>query len=140
MRIFVFVIIAFIFNACVHDYQYKRIEPYYILNDNSSKVWLIDQMYKNNKNHAPLSLKYKTLIVFHDSRNCFLYQVQDLGENPGKKATYSLDITKKELEFTFKDGTWRFKIDVLNEKQLLLSPLKDSKNQFKLNLICFPEF
>ncbi|MCE3295741.1 MAG: hypothetical protein K0R65_1455 [Crocinitomicaceae bacterium] len=126
--------------ACVHDSQYKTIEPYYVLHDNSSKVWLIDHVYSGGKDHSPLSLNYKKLFVFHNSGYCYVHEIKNLGEKRGKRGMFYLDIDKHRLEILFKNETWAFTINSFSENKIVLSPADDSPFRYKLELIAFPEY
>lgn len=126
--------------ACVHDSQYKTVEPYYILHDNSSKVWLIDHVYSGGKDHSPLSLNYKKLLVFHTSGYCYVHEVKSLGSKSGKRGMFYLDIAERRLDIQFKNETWVFRIDSLSEQKIVLSPAEGSAFQYKLELVTFPEY
>lgn len=133
-------IILVLFTSCVSDSLYKSVEPYYIFHGNSSKVWIENHIYENGKDHAPLSLNYKKVLVFHNTRNCYEYNVNSLGVKKGKKAYYSLNIDEKKLEIHFEKESWIFKISYLSEAKIILTPFKDTGNKAKIELITFPEY
>ncbi len=126
--------------ACVHDSQYKTVEPNYILHDNSSKVWVIDHVYANGKDHSPLSLHYKKMIVFHPTGYCYVHEIKHLGEQAGKRGMYSLDMSKRNLDILFKNETWEFHIESFGEQKIVLSPRESSPFRYRLELITFPEY
>ncbi|MGV3630995.1 MAG: hypothetical protein ACO1O6_07305 [Bacteroidota bacterium] len=126
--------------ACVHDSQYKTVEPYYVLHGNSSKVWVIDHVYSEGKDHSPLSLNYKKMIVFHSNGYCYVHEIKSLGGKPGKRAMFYLSMDKRRLDIQFKNETWIFHIDSFSEQKIVLSPAEDSRFRYKLELITFPEY
>lgn len=131
----------FSLGACVHDSQYKSVEPYYVLHDNSSKVWVIDHIYQSNGNdRAPLSLQYKKLLIFHHTGYCYVHEIKTLGQKRGKRGLFDLNIDQKKLEIQFKNETWSFHIDYIGEKKIGLSPKEGSRFKYKLELVSFPEY
>ncbi|MES2587688.1 MAG: hypothetical protein V4622_01835 [Bacteroidota bacterium] len=140
--LFIILLVFSSLNSCVSDRHFKKVEPYYLFHDNSSKVWLINHVYKNGKDEVPLSMKFKKIFVFHKTRNCYMYQTSDLNENQGKKGNFSLDIANKKLEINFKNVDWNFEIESLSEEKILLKSIKGEKDSsfYKMELISFPEF
>lgn len=126
--------------SCVNDYQYKRIEPYYLFHANSSKVWVINHAYKKGKDVEPFSLNYKRVLSFHKSGNVYLHDLQDCLEDRGKKGVFYVDIEKRELEIVFKDQTWLFYMEQVSDNMLRLKAKESSANKMNLELIPFPEY
>lgn len=126
--------------SCVHDTQLKPLDPYYVFHDNSSKVWLIDHLYQNHTDHAPLSTVYKEVIIFHKSKVCYVHKLRQIGEIPGKKADFTLDIEKKELRMIFNKEKWIFELKQVSHEKIILKPKAGSKFNYTLELIPLPEF
>ena len=127
-------------SSCVHDYNYKSVEPYYLFHDNSSKVWVINHVFENGKELSPLSLNYKKIMVFHSSGYCYEYAIEGLGTKKGRKGTFSLKIDEKDLEIAFKKETIHFKIEYLSEKKITLKTKNKNKQEVEIELITFPEY
>lgn len=137
--IFRFLILFIVLTSCVADYQYKNIEPYYVLHDNSSKVWIINHLYKNGMDEVPLSFQYKKMIVFHSSRNCYIYQIDQLGEKAGNKGEFSIQSEKKEMEIQFKNEKWKFTILNFDENLVKMKSIDTKDGNYTMELIPFPE-
>jgi hypothetical protein len=130
--------IVFLLFSCVPDFQHKELIPYYILHDNSSKVWIINHLYKNGSDQVPLSVSYKKMIVFHASRNCYVYKLSNIKENQGRKASFFIENENKELRLEFNNETWSFYIQEFSEEKIKLKS-KDENNSYTLELVSFPE-
>jgi hypothetical protein len=137
--IFRVLIFLFFFTSCVPDFQLKDIEPYYIFHDNSSKVWLINHLYKNKVDEVPISVEFKKIIVFHSDRDCYIYNVNKIIEGSGRKASFFLDIKNKKLSIEFNNENWDFLIESYNEEKIVLISLPEEKVQYKMELIAFPK-
>ncbi|MFN5417349.1 MAG: hypothetical protein ACK5B9_09855 [Flavobacteriia bacterium] len=127
-------------SACVHDYNYKSVEPYYLFHDNSSKVWVINHVFENGKDLSPLSLNYKKILVFHSSGYCYEYSIEGLGTKKGRKGSFNLKIDEKDLEIAYKKETIHFKIEYLTEKKIILKTKNKDKQEVKIELVTFPEY
>lgn len=133
-------LVLILLHACVHDSQLKPINPYHVFHDNNSKVWLVNHAYKNKVDHAPLSTVYKQIIVFHASKTCYFYKLNEIGEKTGKKADFTLDIKTKRLIMEFKNQTWRFHVRQYSPDKIILVPKDTSVFAYTLELIPLPEF
>ncbi len=131
-------LIVFLLFSCVPDFQHKELVPYYILHDNSSKVWIINHLYKDGVDQIPLSVSYKNMIVFHDTGNCYIYKLKNINENQGRKASFFIENDNKELRLEFNNETWSFYIQEFNEEKIKLKS-KDESNSYTMELISFPE-
>jgi hypothetical protein len=136
-RILIFFIIFF--TSCVPDFQLKDIEPYYIFHDNSSKVWLINHLYKNKVDEVPLSVEFKKIIVFHSDRDCYVYNVNNIIEGAGRKASFFLDIKNKKLSIEFNNENWNFTIEKYDEEKIVLNSIDSKSGDYKMELIAFPK-
>lgn len=127
-------------SSCVHKYQYKQVEPYYIFHANSSKVWVLNHIYEGNIDRAPLSLKYKKMFVFHKSGAFYEYDIQHLGEKRNHSGLFYLNIEAKKVEFHLKREICTFQIEEINEEKIILKPIKGKAYPFRIELIPFPEY
>ena len=140
MRFFACIVITLFVSSCVHEYQYKRVEPYYVFHANSSKVWVINHIYKNNIDLSPLSLKYKKVFIFHKSGAFYEYDIKQLGEKRNYSGLFYLNIEDKKIEFHLKKEICSFKIEEITEEKIVLSPIKGKTYPYRMELIPFPEY
>ena len=127
-------------SSCVHDYELKPIDPSCIFHANNSKVWLINHLFKEGKDFAPLSMKYKEMLVFHKSGYCYFYQVLNFQNGHHKKADYKIDKSSKQIQFLFKEIKWKFRIKSYSIDKIILVPISASDFNYQIELIPFPEY
>ena len=109
-------------------------------NDNSSKIWVIDQKWNGSANVAPSELNQKFALVFYVSGNIILQQISELGTSNCLRGTYSMDSEKKIIELDFGQEHWFFKVKVYSINSMIWMPLKSSQLKYKLKIIPFPAY
>lgn len=127
-------------SACVHDYELKPIDPAFVFHCNASKVWVINHLYKDHKDFAPLSLKYKEMIIFHKNGNCFFYQVNQFQNGHSRKADFEINQANDQITFSFNKDKWVYKVKSYSVDKIILAPIKAAKFNYTIELIPFPEF
>lgn len=127
-------------SACVHDYQLKPIDPASIFHGNTSKVWVINHLYQDKKDYAPLSLKYKEMLIFHETATCYFYQVNQFQNGHSKKADFKINRLTNEITFFFLKEKWTFKIKSYSLNKIILEPVRAKKFNYTVELIPFPAF
>lgn len=138
---FLHIIFGILFlSACVHDYELKPIDPSFVFHCNSSKVWIINHLYKDKKDFAPLSLKYKEMIIFHKTGNCFFYQVNQFQNGHSRKADFEMNQSNDHITFSFKKDKCVYKVKSYSVDKIILVPIKAHKFNYIIELIPFPEF
>jgi hypothetical protein len=125
--------------ACGTGVELEEIPFDPVFHDNSSKVWLIDQVITNGKNYAPIENENKDIIVFYESGNCMFQPLKSLGDIQGKKGRFSIFTSDSTMGIFFKNERWDFKVKTLKHNYIELTPLKGSDFQYSLVLISFPE-
>lgn len=139
MKYIHFFVLLFLLLACQSRTELKKIDPYILLHDNSSKVWFVDEMIRDNKDYTPFLFRNRLLIVFHENRNAYFYRIKDLSSKGGLKSMYWMDMEKKELGFQIGTKELLFTIGQVNRKNILLLPKRNSY-PYILKLIPFPEY
>lgn len=110
-----------------------------LLSDLNSKVWIVDQVIKNDTNYAPPINLDKDIFVFYHSGKCLYQPMRTLGETAGRKGEFSLHSDDMNLDIYFSDEKWSFILDVITEDTLLLRPKKPTDLDYTLVLTPFPE-
>lgn len=123
--------------SCVTDGNLKKIDPYYVFHDNNSKVWMINHCYKDGKDHAPVSNKYKEIITFHKSSNCYVQPMNTFGDEAGRKGSFTVNGKKKTFAIEYQDETLNFRITALSHDRIVLAP--EGKFLYTLELVPVPE-
>ncbi|TNE52756.1 MAG: hypothetical protein EP338_14045 [Bacteroidetes bacterium] len=132
--------LLFWMTSCIRDSELKPVNPYDIVHDNTSKVWLLDHVYRKGVDQVPLSMGYKQIMIFHESRACYLHRIGEMGEKAGRKAHFKIDAEKERMYFEFKDESWEFQIEELDYERIRLKSVNDSVFPYAIELIPFPEY
>jgi len=132
-------LLTVILSGCGIDQSMKAVDPYIFVHDNSSKIWLVDQLLINKNDYTPMQFRYKELIAFHENRNAYFYRMNEFGDHPGVKATFWMDKSKREFGFDFDKKSWIFHIVSMTRTKIVLRPKNHSFN-YTMVLIPFPEF
>lgn len=118
--------------------QMKKLDDSIFIHDNSSKVWLIEKLLNDGKDYTPVPFEYHEIIVFHQSKNAYIYRINEFDKR-GKKMTFNLDREKNELVFHSAKGNYLFEIILLQRKKIILKP-KYKTYPFTMVLVPFPEY
>ena len=139
IRILFFVLLLPVLNQCTRNSNLEPIDEYVLLNDRSSKVWLINRLLDGEKDYTPLQFEYREVIVFHETRNAFFYTLNKMGQSPGKKMIYWMDTAEKTFGFRNEKHEYLFSIQYISRKKIILVP-KLKTYKYTIELIPFPEF
>lgn len=138
MRILFLAILPLIFSTCTSSVSLKTVRFDRLFNDNSSKVWLIENYVLNDMNISPFELAEKELIIFHKNNHVDIVAVNSIGKKQTKKGKYYLDSENRLLQISFKDLEWNLSIRYITEDSMLLRTT-DSNPELELKIIPFPE-
>ncbi len=124
--------------SCRGEQSMKMIDHYIFLHDNSSKVWMIDKLLIGKNDHTPMRFEFRQVIAFHESRNAYIYRINEM-HKPGHKAAYWMDRSKNEFGFQFTNNKeWLFEIVSISRTKIVLKPKRGSF-KYTMVLIPFPE-
>lgn len=128
-----------LFLGCTSQISTRNIPLSSLLDDNSSKVWLVNKAFKNGKNISPNNLAFREVIIFYTSSQFCLQPLNSLGNKEGDKGIYEVDAKERRLTLNFKDEVWYFEIVSATINKLSLKPTNKSACQYDLELIPLPE-
>jgi hypothetical protein len=117
----------------------KNIDYNNLLNDNNSKVWIINRQIVSGVNIADALHRNKDLIIFHDSGVVDVIPMKALGTKTGRKGNYYLNSEEKTLEFVFTDESWIMDLDYISEGSILMIQAKESDVEFDIQIMPLPE-
>jgi len=120
--------------SCVPDSQFTAVDPYYVFHDDNSKMWQVNHLYKDGKDYAPVSRKYKEIITFYKSGNCYIQRMYTFGDERGKKASFTVNGENKSVSFFFSPENWEFKWSLLSEDKIILEP-QENTTPYRMELI-----
>jgi hypothetical protein len=128
-----------LFLGCTSQISTRNIPLSSLLDDNSSKVWLVNKAFKNGKNISPKNLFFREVVIFYTSSKFCLQPLNSLGNKEGDKGIYELDAKERRLTLNFKYEVWYFEIASATTDKIALKPTNQSACQFELELIPLPE-
>lgn len=83
MRWIVLLALSCTFVGCTWNTEIEPINHTILLHDNSSKVWLVDQMLIGDRDYTPLQMEYKEVVVFHENSAAYFYRLKEFGQKKG---------------------------------------------------------
>lgn len=131
--------LSLILGACTSGVSLQSVNYNNLLNDENSKVWMINQMVVNHVNIANGHDWNKDLMIFHETGRVELIPMKALGKSNPKKGHYYLDSDNKKLEITFPDEEWKMSLTYITEDSIYMKSTKESDVQYGIQLIPFPE-
>ena len=111
-----------------------------LLNDGSSKVWLINKVIFSGINTVESSLYQKQIMVFHSSQNIDIIQLNSIGKKNAKKGDFNIDPDSNEIQLNFEDEKIKYEITYLTKDSVYLTPKGKLKTKPSIQLIPLPEF
>lgn len=134
------IVLLFSMVNCTLNTKLSPVNLTSFLNDNSSKIWVIDQKWNGSANVAPSELNQKFALVFYASGNLILQQISELGTSNCLRGTYSMDSEKKIIQLDFGQEHWNFKVKINSINSMIWLPLKTSQLIYTLKIIPFPAY
>lgn len=139
-KIHTIILSILLFSACTSGISMQAVNLDSFFNDNSSKVWLVDNLSIDGNEVSPIRDGYKDVFVFYKSGRIAVQPLNTLGNKPLLSGYYFIDSDVKTMKLVFKKTTWQFKIDEMSIKKVILSPQKSSDFDYGIVLIPLPEF
>lgn len=137
---FIVIIVTLFFSGCSSVVSMKAVNLDSFFNDNSSKVWLVDNLSLAGNEISPIRDGFKDVVIFYKSGRIAVQPLNSLGTKPVLSGYFFIDSDLKTMKLEFKKTTWKFNIDELSIKKVVLSPQKSSDFQYGIVLIPLPEF
>ena len=109
-----------------------------LLNDNTSKVWVVDKKVVDGVEITAGSLVEKNLMIFHINGTVNIVPMQALGEKEPFRGSYVLDSQNKELLIEFPNEKWNLSVDYFTEDSVGFTPIKESKPGFSFKIKPIP--
>ncbi len=134
-------IITFFFTACSVGVTTTPIDKHFILDDNSSKIWLVNKLVKNHVDYSNSELGKKDIVIFFATGRCMIQKMNTVGDTIGDKFNYYLRMSTqpKTLELTKEKKKWLFTVRSITDDKIVLLPQKGVKFPYEMELIPLPE-
>ncbi len=140
MKVFRFIIISILLSSCSAEYELNEIDYSVLFHDNNSKVWLIDEINRGDKNYAPLVRKQRDIIIFYKPNRVVLTNLNEIAYSKGNKANFTINSNEKIIEVNFEKTKWKYHFESIEDQKIILKPFAKNLDQFELVLIPLPEF
>ena len=126
----------FIISSCTLDVELKPLNSTAIFND--SKMWLVNHLWRKQRDYANPDRNKKDIITFFESGRCSVQKLNTFGIEKGDIVDYKV-IDKKILILTGKGKVWKFKITKLSEDNIELTPMKGTHFKYVMDLVPITE-
>lgn len=133
-------LVSLILSGCTSSISMKAVSLDSFFNDNSSKVWLVDNISIAGNEVSPINDGFKDVFIFYKSGRIAVQPLNTLGNKPVLSGYFFIDSDLKTMKLEFKKTSWKFKIEELSLKKVVLSPEKSSDFEYGIVLIPLPEF
>ncbi len=127
-------------SGCTSGISMKAVNLDSFFNDNSSKVWLVDNLSIDGNQHSPIRDGFKDVFIFYKSGKIAIQPLNTLGNKPILSGYFFIDSDAKTMKLEFKNTNWKFNIDEISLKKVILSPIESSDFKYGIVLIPLPEF
>jgi hypothetical protein len=137
---FINFLLVSLLSACTGSVRTDTVDFTQGFTDGNSKVWMVK---KTISPDGAVSLKkslQQEVIIFYQSGNCLLTNLQKLGLGKGSSGKLTFDHDKHYVTLNFPHEKREFEFEFTNENQLILYPLEGSDYTNAMELIPFPEF
>lgn len=129
-----------ILSSCTAGVSLKSVDYSTLLNDDNSKLWLVNKFFIDGRLVSPTEDLKKDVIMFYSNENFNYIGIRDIARKAPRKGRYSLDSELKVLTFHFNNNEeWGMKMAYLTEDSLLLVPAENAQVPYSFQLIPFPE-
>ena len=137
----IFLFVGFIISACSIGVTTTPIDKHFILDDNSSKIWLVNKLVKNNVDYSNNEIGKKDIIIFFATGRCMIQKMNTFGDTIGDKFNYYLRMSTAPptLELTKEKKRWLFTVRSITDDKIILLPQKGVKFPYEMELIPLPE-
>jgi hypothetical protein len=128
-------------SACSAGVSTTPIDKHFILDDNSSKIWLVNKLVKNHVDYSNSELGKKDIVIFFATGRCMIQKMNTFGDTLGDKFNFSLRMSTQPqtLELTKGKKRWIFTVKSINDDKIILIPQKGVKFPYEMELIPLPE-
>jgi hypothetical protein len=128
-------------SACSAGVSTTPIDKHFILDDNSSKIWLVNKLVKNHVDYSNSELGKKDIVIFFATGRCMIQKMNTFGDTLGDKFNFSLRMSTQPqtLELTKGKKRWLFTVKSINDDKIILIPQKGVKFPYEMELIPLPE-
>ena len=113
-----------------------KVAPYEILNDNSSKVWILKNQYEGNVDRTPYNRLDKWVLTFYDDHSFVLTTLGHFSDYSLHQGDFEFSEKNDSLIYKWKSGQTDYnKIQLIDRKNLIYRLDKDNQPPIKMHFI-----
>ncbi len=138
MRFSILILTLFFVSSCFHGNRLDEVKYDKLFHGGQTRIWMLSSVApSDNLNN---SQKFKNeILLFSSNGNVLLSDFSRLFQGEGKRGTFSVYSTNKELDIQFEGERWFFTFEVKDEHHIILKPNEGSSTSEILQLISIPE-
>jgi len=137
MKTIATIALILILSSCLMGADKKNIQFDDLFHDRTSKVWIVDQVWINDANISSRSNEEKDVMIFHKNGIVDLIAMKNITRRPPEKGEFK--INERLLTIEYRERIDIFEIAHVSEDSILLVPIENSGNQYKIQLKPFKE-
>lgn len=142
-KCFIVGFLCFIFSvSCTTGIEMTPLHFDAFLHNTNSKVWVVDQLWTKEGNHAQHKIGLKDAVIFFEDGDCYILKVNDIGTTNYDLFQYKL-IEKDQKQFLRLMGkrkTLLFQLNQFSNGDIRLKPVKGNDFSYTMVLIPFPKY
>jgi len=138
LRFSLLILILILVSSCFHGNRLDEIKYDKLFHGGQTRIWMLSSVAPGD--NLNVSQKFKNeLLVFSSNGNVLLSDFSKLYRGEGKKGTFSVYSTNKELDIQFEGERWFFTFELKDEHHVILKPNERSSTSQIVHLISLPE-
>jgi len=138
LRFSLLILILILVSSCFHGNRLDEVKYDKLFHGGQSRIWIISSIAP--REYSDNSQRFKNeLLIFSSNGNVLLSDFSKLYHGEGKKGTFFLYSTNKELDIQFEGERWFFTFEVEDEHHIILRPNVGSSTSQIMHLISLPE-
>lgn len=138
MRFSLLILILVLVSSCFHGNRLDEVKYDKLFHGGQSRIWILSSVAPSDDSDNSHRLKNE-LLVFSSNGNVLLSDFSKLYQGEGKKGTFSVYSTNKELDIQFGGERWFFTFEVKDEHHIILKPNEGGSTSQILHLFSVPE-
>ena len=138
MRFSILILTLFFVSSCFHGNRLDEVKYDKLFHGGQTRIWMLSSVAPGD--NLDNSQKFKNeILLFSSNGNVLLSDFSRLFQGEGKRGTFSVYSTNKELDIQFEGERWFFTFEVKDEHHIILKPNEGSSTSEILQLISIPE-
>ena len=123
-------------SSCNNNADKISIAPYEILNDNSSKVWILKSQFENDIDRTPINRLEKWVIIFYSDKTFVLTTLEHFSDYSLHQGSFGFSENNSKLIYNWDSGQIdENKVITIDRKNLIYELEKPNDVMLKMHFI-----